>query len=179
MLQKPEFNSMKTLLKSILISKSITSSSKETILFPVLDRIINLVIEVDNDISISDIDTLLTCNNNLVDNKICTEMDDISIKNIDKESYKKLILSEAEIEKGSRFNKFENEFIDKIVQNYNDLAEKNIQLRKIRINDLDNELIKQLKNNVINDIIHNIYIRTQLFEKYTNNTKKRTIPILR
>jgi len=170
MLQKPEFNSMKTLLKSILISKSITSSSKETILFPVLDRIINLVIEVDNDISISDIDTLLTCNNNLVDNKICTEMDDISIKNIDKESYKKLILSEAEIEKGSRFNKFENEFIDKIVQNYNDLAEKNIQLRKIRINDLDNELIKQLKNNVINDIIHNIYIRTQLFEKYTNNT---------
>ena len=70
MLQKPEFNSMKTLLKSILISKSITSSSKETILFPVLDRIINLVIEVDNDISISDIDTLLTCNNNLVDNKI-------------------------------------------------------------------------------------------------------------
>ena len=81
-----------------------------------------------------------------------------------------MILSEAEIEKGHRFNKFENEFIDKIVQNYNDLAEKNIQLRKIRINDLDNELIKQLKNNVINDIIHNIYIRTQLFEKYTNNT---------
>ena len=170
MLQKPEFNSMKTLLKTILISKSLTSNSKETILFPVLHRIINLVIEVDNDISIADVDTLLTCNNNLVDNKICTEMDDITIKHIGEDDYRKLILSGAELDTSTKFNNFENEFIDKIVQNYNELGEKNIQLRKIKINDLDNNLVKQLKNNIINDIIHNIYIRTQLFEKYTNNT---------
>jgi len=170
MLQKPEFNSMKTLLKTILISKILTSNSKQTILFPILDRIVNLVIKIDNDISIVDIDTLLTCNNNLVDNEICTRMDSITINSLSEEDYIKLILTTSKIEKDIKFNKFENEFINKIVQTYNDLGQKNIQLRKIRINDLDNELVKQLRNTVINDIIHNIYIRTQLFEKYTNNT---------
>ena len=170
MLQKPEFNGLKSLLKTILVSKSIISNSKEIILYPILDKIINLVIEIDNDISIIDVDILTTCNNNLVDNKICTQMNNIIVNKITEDDYKKIILSSTKLKEDVKFNKFENEFIKKIVEKYNDLSHKNIQLRKIRINDLDGNLVKKLKNIIINDIIHNIYIRTQLFEKYTNNT---------
>ena len=169
-LQKPEFNSIKLVLKTMLISKSLTSISKERILFPILNKIINLITEVDNDISIIDVDTLTTCNNNLVDNNICTKMVDTTINSINRESYIKLILTEEEIKKGTKFNKLENNFIDEILLCYNELSEKNFQLRKIKINDLNNKLVTQLKNTIINDIIYNIYIRTQLFEKYTNNT---------
>ena len=78
----------------------------------------------------------------------------------------------GQLKQDSTLNKFEIEASEEIREIYNSYIEdkdSTLNLRQLKIIDPENKLILNLKNDILNNIVYNIYRRNQLFEKYSNN----------
>ena len=171
--KSPDLVRLKNIIIKILKSNSYNKSVKKLLISPVIHNILNLLIIKDESSKYPELDIENSCNNNLVENEFCTDRVLKKLPVIENYiDYAFRLCPELKLKQDSTLNKFEIEAAEEIKEIYNSyIKDKDsaLNLRQLKIIDPENKLILNLKNDILNNIVYNIYRRNQLFEKYSNN----------